>query len=279
MTGGRKSPWVATLGALALLAMPTPVLAAPTIGVRVTSGPEGVVSTASVSFAFEAEGTEGATFHCALDRPTELRACSSPESLGPLALGVHTFYVTATKEGVGFSPLVSRTFTIAAANGEPGSGGGSSTAPGAAPPTKASPPAPAISSVSQSAVRWREGTALPQLSSSQAQAARGTTFAFSLNEAATVRLAFARLATGRSVQGRCVAQTKRNRRKRACRRKVAAGGLSLSAVAGANRVHFEGRISAARKLTPGRYTLALSASAGGLTSARRTLAFTILARP
>jgi hypothetical protein len=44
---------------------------------------------------------------------------------------------------------------------------------------------------------------------------------------------------------------------------------------GPNKVSFQGRVSASTTLTPGRYTLAIRASAGGRTSAPAKLSFTI----
>jgi hypothetical protein len=105
---------------------------------------------------------------------------------------------------------------------------------------------------------------------------RGTTFSFTLNEAAVAHLTFTQALSGRSVAGHCVAQTPHNRTKRSCRRTRSAGTLALSAPAGTDHVRFEGRVSSSRKLKPGRYKVALSASAAGLTSTPRSLSFTIV---
>ena len=48
----------------------------------------------------------------------------------------------------------------------------------------------------------------------------GTTFSFNLNAPASVTLAFRQKVGGRMVGKRCVAQTRRNRGKRRCRRTV-----------------------------------------------------------
>ena len=48
----------------------------------------------------------------------------------------------------------------------------------------------------------------------------GTTFSFTLDQAAMRRFVFAQQLGGRSVKGRCVAQTKTNRRKHACKRTI-----------------------------------------------------------
>lgn len=135
--------------------------------------------------------------------------------------------------------------------------------------------APVVASVTQSASRWREGSALARITRA-ARAPRGTTFSFTVNEPAVAHLTFTQALSGRSVAGHCVAQTTHNRTRRSCRRTKLAGTLALAAHAGADHLRFEGRLSATRKLKPGRYTLALSASAGGITSAPRSLSFTIV---
>jgi hypothetical protein len=245
--------------------------------VKITSGPEGTVTTPTVSFSFLAEGTTepGTIFHCG-ETPLTMSECSSPHTEGPLPSGMHTFYVEATNKAANaLSPIASRTFTVAPAGIAPAGGGG-----GAVPPPIVGPPAPkalapALSSVTQSAARWREGSALARIAG-QPKAPRGTTFSFTASEAAVARLTFTQALVGRSVAGRCVAQTRQNRAKRSCRRTKVAGALTLTAPAGADHLRFEGRLSSTKRLKPGRYTVALNATAAGLTSAPRSLSFTIV---
>jgi hypothetical protein len=53
--------------------------------------------------------------------------------------------------------------------------------------------------------------------------------------------------------------------------------VSLSAHPGSDRVHFYGRVSAARGLAPGRYTVSLTATNGaGQSATAGSLAFTIV---
>jgi hypothetical protein len=59
---------------------------------------------------------------------------------------------------------------------------------------------------------------------------------------------------------------------------VTAGTLSFTGHAGRNKVSFQGRISATRKLRPGRYTLVITATASGKTSRPMTLSFTIASK-
>jgi hypothetical protein len=251
-----------------------------TLTVKITSGPEGAVSTPDVSFSFVVEGTEepGTIFHCALDSPAKLESCSSPFALGPLTPGSHIFYVEATNQAANaYSPFASRIFTVTAPAGAgAGSGGGAPSSGGGVTGTP-TPLTPTVAALGQSAARWREGSALAHVSRAGAQPPKGTTFSFTLNEAATAHLSFTQALSGRSVAGRCVALTKHNSARHACRRTITAGALALAAGAGTDHVRFEGRLPAARKLKPGRYTMVLTATAGGLTSVPRSLSFTIVA--
>ncbi len=263
----------ATAGAISAAATEPPTK---TITVKITSGPEGTVTTPTVSLSFIAEGLSepGTIFHCG-ETPLTLHECTSPHTYGPLASGTHTFYVEATNKAANaYSAFASRTFTVAAAAVAPGDGSsGGSGAPPVNTPPLARPTTPALSRFTQSAPRWREGSAPTRISSAMP---KGTTFSFTLNEAAIAHLTFTQALSGRSVAGHCVAQTRQNRTKRSCRRTKGAGTLTLTAPAGADHVRFEGRLSSSRRLKPGRYTVALSATAAGLTSAARSLSFTIV---
>jgi hypothetical protein len=138
---------------------------------------------------------------------------------------------------------------------------------------------PIVSSATQSASKWREGNALARITANKNAKKKlplGTTFSFSLNEPAAVTFTFTQAAAGRRVGNRCIAQTNKNKKKRRCTRNVVAGTLAFSAHAGGNKVRFQGPISKRRKLSPGSYTLLISATASGKQSARTTLHFTIV---
>jgi hypothetical protein len=144
-------------------------------------------------------------------------------------------------------------------------------------PCPVPPPArAALSKVGQSASRWREGKRLVTLSR-EGKPPVGTTFRFTLDRAATIGFAFTQRKPGRRAGRRCLRPNSRNRHKRRCTRTLLAGRLSFPAHQGANRAHFEGRLSRTRRLKPGRYTLAITATtAPGLPSAPKTLKFTIV---
>jgi PKD repeat protein len=144
---------------------------------------------------------------------------------------------------------------------------------------------PKLSGVSETAKSWREGKALPLGVTKLPKAGKpgsgsghppvGTTFSFSLSEAATVTLTFTKPVSGRKVAGRCVAPTAANKKDRPCTRQVLAGAFTVSGKAGGNHLLFDGPISKHTKLAPGSYTVTITASTGGGRSAPATLHFTI----
>ena len=74
-----------------------------------------------------------------------------------------------------------------------------------------------------------------------------------------------------------MAKTRKNARRKSCKFTTTAGTLSFGGHAGTNRVVFQGRVSASKKLKPGRYTLTITATnAAGQRSASQTLSFTIV---
>ena len=134
---------------------------------------------------------------------------------------------------------------------------------------------PEVQDVRQSTTRWREGNRLADITG--AKTPTGTTFSFSLSEQATVTFGFAQRLSGSKVGGKCVTQTKQNRRKPACSRTVTPGSLTFMGHSGTNKVAFQGRISPVTKLKPGRYTLVITATnSAGVRSAPESLSFTIV---
>jgi uncharacterized delta-60 repeat protein len=136
----------------------------------------------------------------------------------------------------------------------------------------------ALSGVSQSHRRWREGNGLPQIARTTTRVPVGTTFRFTVNERASVRFAFSRALPGRRAGHRCVAPSKHNRHHRRCSRMVAVGAFAVNANAGMHVVRFLGRLATGTKLRPGAYTLDITATnaAGERATARMT--FTIVGR-
>ena len=77
--------------------------------------------------------------------------------------------------------------------------------------------------------------------------------------------------------GKCVAQRSANHKKARCTRTITAGTLTFTEHEGTNRVYFDGRLSATKKLSVGRYTLNIIATnAQGQRSSPVSLSFTIV---
>jgi uncharacterized delta-60 repeat protein len=144
------------------------------------------------------------------------------------------------------------------------------------------PPAatkPTISALSESNSIFRVGSSSTALTG-QASAKRhkpGTTFAFRLDQAATVKIAIQATARGRRVGRSCRADRRRLRHKPRCTRTIRVATLIRSAHAGLNKVPFSGRIRG-KALTPGRYQATFTATDSAGASASKTLRFTVVRR-
>jgi hypothetical protein len=103
----------------------------------------------------------------------------------------------------------------------------------------------------------------------------GTTFSYTLSEAATAKLAIAELVPGRREGNRCVAPTPRLTRAKKCSKRLGRGTLTRSSHAGVNEVAFSGRIGS-KALQPGHYSATLTATTTNATSAPVTVSFTVV---
>jgi hypothetical protein len=148
--------------------------------------------------------------------------------------------------------------------------------PPSPPPGGAGAGAPVLSGVGQSHAKWRGGTRAASFART-AKVPVGTTFRLALNEATGVSFTFKRVLAGRKVGRRCVAQTVKNRHRRSCTRTISAGALTFAGHPGANALTFQGKLSAGKRLVPGRYTVTiLATNSRGQRSAGSTLGFTIV---
>jgi hypothetical protein len=151
----------------------------------------------------------------------------------------------------------------------------STTPTGTLPGSTTPPVPPVVTALTQSHRAWRVGNALAKLARSRPPI--GTTFSFALDQQASVQFAFAQRAVGRKVAGKCAAPTRGNRHGRACKRAVPRGTLTLSGHAGTDRLSFQGRVSASKRLSPGAYTLTVTASnASGQRSVAKSISFSIV---
>jgi hypothetical protein len=164
-------------------------------------------------------------------------AVSATAALTGLRPGATYHYVLVASNEVGERDGAPQTFTTASARS----------------------PGPSITALRETKRTWVAGGLSARMSGAR-QHARGTVISFTLNERATVGLAFQH-----NVRGH--------------RGLVTAGTLRFIGHAGPNRVRFQGRISARTKLKPGAYTLRAAATdSAGRTSAPMTLHFTIVRR-
>lgn len=109
-----------------------------------------------------------------------------------------------------------------------------------------------------------------------ARRGRALSFAFSLDEPATVSVKIQRALPGRREGGACRKPTARNRRARRCTRYVLVTALSATGTAGINGVRFSGKAHH-RALARGHYRALVSATdTAGNRSAVRRVSFTIV---
>jgi hypothetical protein len=240
-----------------------------------TATPPSIAITTPANGAAYAQGQSvAASYSCMPAGGQTVSSCSglvaAGASIGTAELGAHTFTVEAhDTDGGSATRTVNYTVVPVAEGSRPG---GTST-----------PLPPTISGVSQSHARWRDGGRTAMLSSAHKahkphKPPVGTTFSFTLNEAASVSLTFTHQQAGRKLGSRCVAQTRRNRSKHACKRTVTAGVLTFAAHAGLDKISFQGLLTHATTLPRGTYTLTLQATnPTGQRSAPSRLSFTVVA--
>ena len=190
-----------------------------------------------------------AQFACITSAPVVIASCggsvANGGALATAALGTADFTVSA-QDSNGVAAQSSVTYTVVVAH-------------------------PTVAKLHQSARTWLEhhhsGVHLPV----------GTTFSFSLNQAARVTLRFTRTASGTIAGGRCVATSRTPSHGRACTRTVNAGTVTFQAGRGVTAHSFSGHTSAGT-LAPGTYTVSITATGlSGRPSAVVKLRFTIAA--
>ena len=105
---------------------------------------------------------------------------------------------------------------------------------------------------------------------------KGTTFRYSLSEAAGVTFTVQRRGRGRRVGRSCKKPTRANRKRRKCTRYTRVGAFRHQGAAGSNSKRFSGKIGR-KALRPGRYrALLVAVDAAGNRSAERRVRFRVV---
>ncbi len=219
----------------------------------ITAGPAATIHSATATFTFAATYA-GAHFQCSLDGGA-FADCASAITTPALADGVHRLAVRAVDLGgeTDQTPALS-TFTVAVA--------------------------PVLSHVSVSHASFRIAKARTAvIATARAKAGKttgGTTFRWTLSEAATVKIAIAQRFSGRRAGTRCAVPSRRLRKHAACTRLLARVGLARHAKSGRGSLTFSGRWNTHR-LAPGGYQATLTAKDGaGNASKAVTIRFRVI---
>jgi hypothetical protein len=155
------------------------------------------------------------------------------------------------------------------------------TNPGANPPPPGVGPTdttrPVVTALLVAPNTFRAGTLLPRLS---AVIPTGTRISWRLSEAAQTTLLFEQTRPGRRRGARCVLQTRLVNTGTRCTVYTRRGTMTgLAGKQGLNRLRFQGRLSATRRLPIGRYRLTVTArDAAGNTSLLKRTTFRMLPR-
>ena len=157
-------------------------------------------------------------------------------------------------------------------SGNSGSGSGGSGSGGGGPSPGATG-APTLSGVSASKTTFHRASFLPKLNPTART--KGTLISATVSAAAQLTLTFTQPALGRLTHGHCSPPNKHNRGAGHCTRHITKGTITFQAKAGANTIAFGARLTPTKKLAPGTYSLTITASAGGATSAPTAITLTI----
>jgi subtilisin-like proprotein convertase family protein len=142
-------------------------------------------------------------------------------------------------------------------------------------PRQASASPPALSGLTIAPARFRAANAGPMLTAKR-PAVGGAVVGYQDSQAAQTNFVLSEASPGRTVGGKCLAQTKANATKRPCTRWVKVISFVRHDASGRNRFGFTGRVGA-RKLPPGEFQLQATAYApSGQKSKPATVTFTVL---
>ncbi|HEY1777833.1 MAG TPA: protease pro-enzyme activation domain-containing protein [Solirubrobacteraceae bacterium] len=220
-----------------------------TVSYVVVSAPHTTVTTPANGAVFVRGSSVTASYLCTAAAPATILSCGANTVSGgkvdTSTIGSHQFTATASDSN-GVRASASATYAVVAVR-------------------------PQVSALHQGSTRWAthkvKGVRLPV----------GTTFSFTLDQAAKVTLRFARQGNGRMKAGHCVALAKAPKGARTCRLSLDNGNVSVGGQHGVNVVTFTGSTSSG-KLPPGNYTVTLTAvGLSGKPSPPASAHFTIVA--
>jgi CSLREA domain-containing protein len=235
--------------------------------VAATSAAQGVTATGATLAGSLTPNFRTTTYHFEFGLTTNHGATTPNQSA---AAGLSAVDVTAAVAGL--TPSTTYHYRLVATSDEGSSSGQDMTftTPAGTGPANARP---VLTAVSMTNTVFAVG---PKATAVAAKARRGTTFRYTLSEAATVRIAISRARPGRRKGKRCVKPTRKLRKAKRCTRYLRSGTLTRASKAGKNRVAFSGRIGR-RALKPGRYRAVLrAADAAGKRSLAKTLKFRVV---
>jgi hypothetical protein len=138
--------------------------------------------------------------------------------------------------------------------------------------------APGVSHFGLTINPFRVGGGTPIFGSAARKHRKGTTFRYTLTEAATVKIAISQRLAGRRKGSRCVAPTRSRRKAKKCTRVLSRGTLTRTSHQGQNSVAFSGRIGS-KALRPGNYQATITATdVAKNTSKPKTISFRVVKR-
>jgi alpha-tubulin suppressor-like RCC1 family protein len=248
---GQLGRWAGFNSSAAPNTTPTQVVLAPGTTIdSVARGPEAdfvlaVAGDLAITTASLPAGVTGAAYSAPLAASGGTPPLHWTASGLPKGVAVNGSTISGTPTAAGrFSPTV----TVTDADGSSVSGSLSLTV--------TSPHAPVIGKISQSVSRWVRGRAAATITANRKRKLPvGTTFRFTLDQSATLKLSFTR--PGRRVGKHCMAAATTHG-KRKCT--IVAGTLGLTGHAGTDRVGFDGRFGSGKELAPGTYELVVTAT-------------------
>ena len=182
------------------------------------------------------------------------------QTTAPQHAGSGTAEVRVTEHLSGLTPGTTYRYRIVGTNTKGTTAGADLTfTTHAAPP----PPAPIVSELALHPKTFAIGGKVPSVvaAGKKRKVPVGTTIRFTLNQPATAKLTFYRLEAGRRVGGGCRAQSRANRAKPRCTRRVAMRRtLSVEGRAGFDQIRFQGRLTKRDRLGFGSHELAMVAT-------------------